>query len=180
MNLEKLSPKSWFKREHGEHHPLLSQDSSVDTPVSHLHHEIDRIFGTMWRGFGSSSETDSGAMKETEVMLKPNLDIKESDKYYQVCLEIPGVQEGDIKIEVQGDILAISGEKRQEKEEEAENFHRIERSYGAFRRMLTLPEDVNVEQIDATFKDGVLSVTVAKNPQAKVEGRKIEINKQIH
>lgn len=180
MNLEKFSPKSWFKKETPEHHPIFSQDGPIGLPVSQLHKEIDRLFGNMLENFGASTFSNSDFMKDAETMLKPQLDIKENDKEYKICVEIPGVQEEDIQIEVQGDTLSIRGEKKQEKEDKNENYHKVERSYGAFQRLLSLPEDADVEHIDASFNAGILNVRVAKNDQAKPSGRKIEVNKKLH
>jgi HSP20 family protein len=115
--------------------------------------------------------------------LAPRVDIAEDKGTITVTAELPGVAENDINIALRDDQLTIKGEKRSEHEETKESEghiqHRTERSYGAFQRTLTLPYRVEPEQITATFKDGVLKVTIPKpaDAQAQKEGRKIEINK---
>jgi HSP20 family protein len=115
--------------------------------------------------------------------LAPRVDIAEDKGMITVTAELPGVSENDIDIALRDDQLTIKGEKRSEHEEkkegEAHLLHRTERSYGAFQRTLTLPYRVEPEQITATFRDGVLRVTIPKpaDAQAQKEGRKIEINR---
>jgi len=115
--------------------------------------------------------------------LAPRVDITEEKGTITVTAELPGVSENDIDIALRDDQLTIKGEKRSDQEEKKESeghiLHRTERSYGAFQRTLTLPYRVEPEQITATFKDGILRVTIPKpaDAQAQKEGRKIEINK---
>ena len=115
--------------------------------------------------------------------LAPRVDITEDKRMITVTAELPGVSEKDIDIALRDDQLTIKGEKRSEHEENKESeghvLHRTERSYGAFQRTLTLPYRVEPEQIAATFKEGVLRITIPKpaDAQAQKEGRKIEINK---
>jgi len=115
--------------------------------------------------------------------LAPRVDIAEEEGMITVTAELPGVSENDIDVALRDDQLTIKGEKRSEHQEKGESeghvLHKTERSYGAFQRTLTLPYRVEPEQISATFKDGVLKVTIPKpaDAQAQKEGRKIEINK---
>ncbi|MEN9493439.1 MAG: hypothetical protein RJA63_3888, partial [Pseudomonadota bacterium] len=110
-------------------------------------------------------------------LLRPALDIQESDKQYRITLEVPGVEEKDIQLTLDDDVLWIRGEKRQEQEHKDGQFHRVERSYGSFQRALNLPEDANQDAIKASFKNGVLTVTIDKRSQtAAPSGRTIPIN----
>ena len=95
-------------------------------------------------------------------MLKPALDIQETDKQYKISLEVPGVEEKDIQITLDNDVLLVRGEKRQEQETKDGGFHRVERSYGSFQRALNLPADANQDTIKAAFKNGVLTITMEK------------------
>jgi HSP20 family protein len=88
--------------------------------------------------------------------------------------EIPGVEAENIDVKVQGNVLTIKGERLREHEEEDENFHRIERSYGSFFRSLKLPSEVDAEKIDASYEKGVLRITLSKGK--KEVGKKIEIS----
>jgi HSP20 family protein len=99
----------------------------------------------------------------------PSVDVSETDSELMVRAELPGMSHEDIEINVQDNILTLKGEKKQEKKEEKENFHRLERSYGGFSRSFSLPAGVKPDDIKATFKDGVLQVTMPKAEEAKAK-----------
>jgi HSP20 family protein len=115
-------------------------------------------------------------------VLAPRVDIAEDDQAVNVTAELPGVKESDIEVTLVGDQLSIKGEKRSEhdekKEAEGRTVHRIERSYGAFQRTLTIPYEVDPGQVSAQFKDGILTITLPKPPDAATQkrGRKIDVN----
>ena len=87
--------------------------------------------------------------------------------------ELPGISREDVQISIENSVLTISGERKFEKDTKEENYHRIERSYGAFSRSFTLPSNVKTDQVAASFKDGVLTIALPKADEAKP--RKIEI-----
>lgn len=152
MDLEKLTPWNWFKKEGeggGEYLPATRRDD----PFARMHREMDRMFEDF---FGRAAPGGAG------LMLKPSVDISESRKAYKISLEVPGIEADDIDLHVEDDTLVVSGEKRQESEDDDEGFHRIERSYGQFRRVLTLPDDADAEHIEADFKNGVLKIRVPR------------------
>jgi HSP20 family protein len=97
----------------------------------------------------------------------PVMDVSETDDKVTARLELPGLKKEDIKVSVHNDILSVSGEKKQEKTEEAENVCRIERSYGFFKRSVTLPTEVDASKVKATVKDGVLEVAMPKQESKK-------------
>ena len=103
----------------------------------------------------------------------PRVDVIEGKGDITVKAEIPGCEAKDIDVKLDGRTLTISGEKKQEKEEKAENFHRLERSYGSFCRMVELPAEVVQEDIDAVYKKGVLKLVFKKTRES--EAKKIEI-----
>lgn len=111
----------------------------------------------------------------TSGLLKPRVDIGASENDYTITVEVPGVDENEIRLEVSNNTMIIKGEKKQEKEEKEKNYYRIERSYGSFQRVLSLPEDANQDEINATFKNGVLTVTMPKNALPGREAKQIEI-----
>ena len=116
--------------------------------------------------------------RDEDVMLRPRLDLTESDKTYSLAVELPGVDEKDISIELDNDTLTISGEKRREVNDSDEKGRLyVERSYGSFQRMLTLPDDVDTSGIQANFDNGVLRVTIPRT-EAKTDTRRIEITKE--
>lgn len=166
MKLQKLTPWNWFRDDmlpSAERLPSLGGDDAF----TRMHREMDRMLET----FLGSDRLPSDAL-----VLKPSIDIAESKKAYRISVEVPGIEPGDIDLKVEDDMLVISGEKRREAESDEEGFHRVERSYGEFRRVLTLPEDADVEHIKAEFHNGVLKVRV---PRLEVEKRppvrKVEI-----
>ena len=97
----------------------------------------------------------------------PKVDVSESKDAVVVKAEIPGVEQKDISVTLQDQLLTIKGEKHMEKEEKDEKYHRVERAWGAFTRALTLPVAVEGEKVTATFKEGVLTVTLPKSKAAK-------------
>jgi HSP20 family protein len=97
----------------------------------------------------------------------PAVDVSETESQLTVRAELPGMSQDDIEINLQENVLTLKGEKKQETKEEKENFHRVERSYGSFSRSFTLPSGVKAADINATFKDGVLEITLPKVEEAK-------------
>ena len=135
--------------------------------IDRLRNEMDRLYDRFFdsRPFRRFSE-------EGEWM--PSVDVSETSKEIIVNAEIPGVDAKDIDVNLEGNLLTIRGERKREHEEKEENFHRIERSYGSFYRSLQLPSSVDGEKIKATYRKGVLRITMPKvNKEA---GRKIEIS----
>ena len=97
----------------------------------------------------------------------PAVDIRETDESYLVHAELPGLSKDDINITLEDTILKLSGERRFEKDVEEEQYHRIERTYGTFTRAFSLPSRVDAGHVQASFKDGVLTITVPKMEEAK-------------
>lgn len=160
MNLNKLNPWNWFKHEEdGERRNLPIRRQSdphlvTTSPWLSLHQEIDRMFDNVFRNFGMPSlgiGTSGSALEGG--LFKPNVDIDASDKEYRITMELPGVEEQDIDVELSRDgVLSVRGEKKHEREEKNRDVYRIERSYGSFERILALPDDVNQNNINARFK----------------------------
>ena len=94
-------------------------------------------------------------------------EIAEDESQYTVTAELPGVRKDDVHVEMSEGVLSIRGEKRSEREEKKEQRRYVERSYGTFSRSFTLPRDANPDRIDASFKDGVLTLTIPKSEEAK-------------
>ena len=97
----------------------------------------------------------------------PTVDVTEDKDTITVKAELPGVEQKDIAVSLQDGMLSIKGEKRAEKEEKDKRYHRVERSYGAFYRSIQLPSAVDAAKVAATFKDGVVTITLPKAPEAK-------------
>lgn len=105
--------------------------------------------------------------------MSPDIEIKETDEKLIVRAELPGMTRDDISVELNDSILTLSGEKKIEKTEEKEKFHRTEISYGSFRRSFQVPMEVDAENIDANFKDGILTIDIPKVETSKPQ--KIEV-----
>jgi HSP20 family protein len=185
MELKKLVPWNWFKKEEedeGKTLPVQREDAqdqayAFNSPLIRFHREIDRLFDNAFRGFGSAPFRFDRSLipKMDEGVLKPTLDLGATDKEYTITVEIPGVDEKDVKLEIVNDTLTIRGEKKQEKEEKEKNYYRVERSYGSFQRVLSLPEDADQENVKATFKKGVLTVNMPRRALPQSDVRQIEV-----
>ncbi|SEN09224.1 heat shock protein Hsp20 [bacterium A37T11] len=105
----------------------------------------------------------------------PAVNIAEKEDAYQIELAAPGLAKEDFKINVEDDVLTISAEKKSESEEEGKRYSKREYSYSSFQRSFTLPDSIDQEKIEASYKDGVLFLTVAKKEEAKVVAKQIEV-----
>src|SRR5215831_13766234 len=103
----------------------------------------------------------------------PAVDVYEDEHNLVLKMEIPGVSEEDLKVSLENNTLTVSGERKFEKEEKEENFHRIERRYGSFTRTFRLPSTVDAEKVEAGYDKGVLKITLAKRAEAKPKTIKI-------
>jgi HSP20 family protein len=184
MDIKKLAPWNWFKRENEENGhtvPVKYRDKAgkkypAMSPRG-FHDEVDQLFDDFFNGLGLSPFRSRSGMLEgiSGTLLKPRLDLGSTDKEYTVSVEIPGVSEKDINLELVHDTLIIRGDKKQEKEEKNKNFYRLERSYGSFQRTLSLPEDANRDNINADFKNGVLKIVIPKTKLPESRVKQIEI-----
>ncbi len=174
MNLKKWSPWNWIGKEdtagNGHSVPVHVKQGYVN-PMEKFHHEIDQMFDGMAHGFGFQPPTSVTGL------LKPQLDIQEKDNQFLISVEVPGVDEKDIEISIDEDTVTIRGEKKQQHEEKKGKYHRIERTYGAFQRVLTLPENADGEHIRAQFNKGVLTLKIDKLEKQTMRGQPIEIEK---
>ena len=105
----------------------------------------------------------------------PVMDLKERDDAFVAELEMPGMKAEDFKVEVLEGVLSIRGERKQEKEEKTKRWHRTERLYGSFERRVALPNQVDADKVDASYKDGVLTVTVPKAPGVKPKTIQVKV-----
>ncbi|HEX3660234.1 MAG TPA: Hsp20/alpha crystallin family protein [Acidobacteriaceae bacterium] len=107
----------------------------------------------------------------------PPVDVYEDEHKILLKLEIPGMQESDLDIQLENNLLTVKGERKFEKEEKEENFHRIERRYGSFYRSFTIPNTVNAENVKAGYDAGVLRIELEKRAEAKPKQIKVEVGK---
>ena len=132
-----------------------------------LQDEVNRLFASSFsRGGNNESDLMRGAWS-------PQVDIFENQNEIVLEAELPGMKPEDVNISIENNVLTIHGERKFEKKDESDNFHRVERSYGSFTRSFTLPPTVSSESANAEFENGVLRLTLAKREEAKP--RRIEI-----
>jgi HSP20 family protein len=129
--------------------------------------EMSRRFG-MLRGDGGSEILRLADWS-------PSVNVKETDSAYEIEAELPQVARDDIHVKVENGVLCIEGERKHRKEEKGEKFHRIESSYGKFMRRFTLPEDADAAKVDATSKDGMLTVKIPRTAAKKTEAKSIPV-----
>jgi HSP20 family protein len=133
--------------------------------LARLHGEMDDLFDSFFRGL---DRPFSG------YKAWPAIDVAEEEDAIIVRAEVPGCKADDIDISVHGNVLTITGEKKLSEEKKEKGYYHVESSYGSFRRELTLPADVDQTKIDATCKDGVLSINLPKAEKAKAIKVKIK------
>jgi len=119
-----------------------------------------RRFDSFFSGHGDSSVLG----------WKPTVDVKELPEHFEVVAELPGIKKEDIEVTLDNGILTLSGERKTETEQTEAKMHRIERTFGRFERVFTLPETVDPQKVDAAFKEGVLTLKIGKRalPEKKV------------
>jgi len=137
-------------------------------PFTQLRNEVDRLFeGFPFRMPSFTLSRFSSA---------PVLEMTETKKHYKITAELPGIEPENVEVTFDDGLLRISGEKHEQREEDERDYRVSERSYGAFERLVELPSAADPEKIDASFKNGVLTISVAKSGEANRTVRRIKIN----
>lgn len=157
-------------------------------PFQAMRREMDRMFDRFFGGgFGfplsrrmSDFEPFWRGGEEGVAFSAPAIDFAEDENAYHLTAELPGLSEKDINLSLSDDMLTISGEKREERQENEKdrNYHYSERRFGSFRRVIQLPQHIDRDKIEAQFKNGVLNVTLPKSRDAMQRQRKIEVKGQ--
>jgi HSP20 family protein len=136
--------------------------------VAVLQNRLNSIFSDFARPEGESESLAAGNFI-------PAVDVYEDAQKLVLKLEVPGIRREDLNIHVEGRTLTVKGDRKFEGEEKEENFHRIERRYGSFVRSFTLPNTVDAERVEARSTDGVLSISLAKKPEAKPKQIEVKV-----
>lgn len=139
-------------------------------PFSLFQREVNRAFDEVFRGFPATGGRGAAGLGG----FAPNLDVRETEQGLEVAAELPGMSEEDIDLRLEGDLLTLSGEKKDERTQEQGGLHLTERSFGRFQRAFRLPFQPNPEQVQAQFEKGVLRITLPK-PQQQQGGGRIQI-----
>lgn len=148
--------------------PAMRDESSGD-PFYQLHREMNRLFDDFWSDFGAPSyfTGDRGRARPVHV------DYRETDRALEIDAELPGVDEDDIDVQLSDNLLTIKAEKKYEEEKDGNST----RSYSSFSRSIALPYDVDGDRVEATFKNGVLKLTLPKPPEIAAKTKKIAVHK---
>ncbi len=150
-------------------------------PFESLRREIDRLFDDFDGGFFRSPFRRSFLNfapllgREMSWPAVPAVDFTDTEKAYEVTAELPGIDEKNIEVKVANGVLTIKGEKQEEKEEKKKDYYLRERSFGSFERAFQVPEGVDTDKIEASFKKGVLTVVLPKKPEAQKATKKIDV-----
>lgn len=146
-------------------------------PFLRLRDDIDRVFDGFFRGWPAMRSLDLGVpFGIAGGALTPSVDVSETDKSYEISVELPGIDEKDVELTLRDDVLTISGEKKTEREEKQKDYYLSERSYGSFQRSFRLPDDAVADKIKAEMEKGVMSISVPRSQAASPKHRKIAIS----
>jgi HSP20 family protein len=137
--------------------------------LNRMHDELNRLFSNFFSADTLETSFARGAWE-------PVVDISETPESYLVTAELPGISKDDVNISYEDGVLTIRGEKKQEKEEKRKNYHRVERSFGAFERSFRVPSRVLIDKVEAKFKDGVLHLMLPKAEEARPKEIPIKIS----
>ncbi|MCP4979210.1 MAG: Hsp20 family protein [Gammaproteobacteria bacterium] len=190
MNLEKYKPWNWFKHEEGGsdevHRIPVTRDKVESMPTApgslmSLHREMDRWFDDAFKSFGMPSLVSDRGISDLPGTLasglySPQIDVSGDPNCYEINLDVPGLTETDLKLEVNDDVLCIKGQKEERSENKDKHFYRIERSYGSFQRTLSLPDDAIADEIKANLDKGVLKLEIPRRESVAQDVKQISIN----
>ena len=146
---------------------LPARRTGGDNPFLSLHREMNRLFDDV------SRSVDIGRFAPPAAMGWPSVELNETDKEVKVIVELPGIEQKDVEVELADGVLTISGEKKSEAEDKERRFS--ERHYGRFERRIPV-DDVEQDEVAASFKDGILTVTLPKSAAAQRKVKRIAIN----
>jgi HSP20 family protein len=153
-------------------HPRVEIVNRRNNELDRLNSEFDHFFDDF---FMSPFKRMSLLRGQQEFI--PRVDVFESDKEIKITVEIPGMDEKDIHVTIDNGVLTVSGEKSTQQEESHGQYHRMERSYGSFRRDVVLPSDIDQEKVEATFSKGVLDITLPKPADSMGKVKTIQVKK---
>lgn len=165
MTIKDLLPSVWRK-------DISPENRGADHPFYGLQQDVNRMFDDFFRGFDVGP---FGGSVDRFGVFSPSIDIREDDKEINVKAELPGLEEKDVEVLLTDNSLTIKGEKREDKEDKGKNYYRMERSYGSFRRAIALPQGLDADKAVASFKNGVLSISLPKTEDKSQKARKINI-----
>ena len=170
MTFKQIIPWRWggLSSWESEERPFESFLQGIDV----LQKEMDQLFEGFWKDHGRRTSLSA---PWDQFQLNPRLDETEDDKAFHIKVELPGMDKDDVDITLANGQLTIRGEKKREEEEKGKDYYRNERTFGAFRRSLPIPVDVDESKIQASFKKGVLSIKLPKSEEARNKIKHIDV-----
>ena len=185
MDLEKLKPWNWFKHEengkNGSRIPI-SREKAARWPQARsgslmgLHRDMDRWFEDTFKSLGMPG-FEPRLVDEMRLagVFRPQLDISGDANSYEISLDVPGMTQDDLSLEIRDDILMIKGQKEERSEDKDKHYYCVERSYGSFQRTLALPDDANADEIKANLDKGVLKLVIPRRSAPAMDVKRIDI-----
>jgi HSP20 family protein len=162
-----MARKETLVRKEGADTP--TDKRALTNPFYGFRQEMDKLMENFFGGF------DLRPFGRKSESFTPRIDVVDTDKEIKVSAELPGLDEKDIDVSLTKESLTIRGEKKEEKEEKGKDYYRSERSYGSFIRTISLPAEIDAESVTASFKKGVLTVSLPKTKQALDETKKVSV-----
>ncbi len=147
-------------------------------PLSSLQRRMNRMFDDFFGDFGDGGLNPLGVLGRSAADFAPRMDVSETDKEIVISAELAGIDQKDVDVTLQDDVLTIRGEKKIERDEKNGRYSLTERSCGTFSRSIVLPTEVEQDKIDASYKQGVLTIRLPKVPAPEPKTKKIEIKTQ--
>lgn len=175
-----LLPAKWLNNKRNDI-PVRREDDH-EHPVYSLQREMNHIFDDFFRSWDMPARGGSFALSpfsaQEQSVAMPRIDVHETEQELRISAELPGMTEKDIEVSLSKELLTISGEKKQTTEENVKGWYCMERRYGSFTRSLPLPCEVDQDSCQASFKNGVLTVSLKKAAQAPVTTKSIPIKRE--
>jgi HSP20 family protein len=171
MNIRDLIPWSRTGRE------VQVRREGGEEPGLAFPSDIDRMFDDFWRRFGLPMPSVWGDGNGAASGLVPRVDVRETEQEVEVIAELPGMNEADVDVSLAPGMLTIRGEKKSERDEEKEGYVLRERSFGRVERVVPVPDGLDLDSAKAVFKDGVLTVTIAKTAEARQAVKRIPVQR---
>lgn len=170
MAIRDLIP--WSRQENRLPTPVSAERDAGANPLFSLHREVNRLFADVFRDFGAPAFGTFDRLSSW-----PQVELGETDKEIRVTVELPGLDEKDVEITIEEGVLTLRGEKRSEVDDKDRGYS--ERSYGRFERRIGLPNGIDRDRANATFRNGVLTVTLPRTEAANENIRRIPINGKL-
>lgn len=174
--LTELAPWNWMDT--GKKRGRTSPTDLITNPALQLKNEMDRAMEDFFR-FLPAPRGGNGDNYTTRRSYLPQMNISETDDAFEIELEVPGVKKDDIEVFLEDGKLTIEGHRfrrKESQEEEGRQYHRVESSYGSFRRQLALPDNVSEDDVKASFDDGLLTLKLTKLEETSSKRKKIALN----